>query len=118
TLKGNKEHPILAYRNGNLEFVKIKELQVGDYIQTNIYNPNVKTNNQFELRKIVSIKQVEPELVYDLTVQDNENYIANGIVVHNTRWHKDDLIGRLIDTKYNMTHIRLPALYDGLDAYG
>ncbi|MCK9482689.1 MAG: phage terminase large subunit, partial [Bacteroidia bacterium] len=31
---------------------------------------------------------------------------------------RDDLIGRLIDTKYNMTHIRLPALYDGLDAYG
>lgn len=300
TLKGNKEHPILAYRNRNLEFVKIKDLQVGDYIQTNIYNPNgiendistnelwllgfmfgdgwitkhpnklgsmryvtcvatkkyidrnnkvdllfkelygidlkptkygyrktekicparrlfeigfngkaktkrippyifglsvekraafldgfmnadgttgkdklqriglcnlelledlkllvtslgyktsnittettyhkppnskaasfhtlyrmsfgnVKSTNQFELRKIVSIKQVEPELVYDLTVQDNENYIANGIVVHNTRWHKDDLIGRLIDTKYAMTHIRLPALYDGLDAYG
>ena len=119
TLKGNKEHPILAYRNRNLEFVKIKDLQVGDYIQTNRMSfGNVKSTNQFELRKIVSIKQVEPELVYDLTVQDNENYIANGIVVHNTRWHKDDLIGRLIDTKYNMTHIRLPALYDGLNAYG
>ncbi len=34
------------------------------------------------IKKIVPIKS--PEYVYDLTVEDNHNFIANGIIVHNT----------------------------------
>ena len=37
--------------------------------------------------------------VYDITVEETENFIANGLVSHNTRWHEDDLIGRLTDPK-------------------
>ena len=37
------------------------------------------------------------EDVFDLQVEGTENFIANGLVSHNTRWHEDDLAGWLID---------------------
>ncbi len=37
------------------------------------------------------------EDVFDIQVEDTENFIANGLVSHNTRWNEDDLIGRLCD---------------------
>jgi predicted phage terminase large subunit-like protein len=41
------------------------------------------------------------------------------MVVLMTRWHPDDLAGRLIkERKQEWTVIRIPALADGLDAYG
>jgi len=51
-------------------------------------------------RRIDVIESVEPAgraLVYDLTVEGAESFIAEGFVVHNTRWHHDDLAGRLIE---------------------
>ena len=38
---------------------------------------------------------IEP--VYDITVEHTENFIANGLVSHNTRWHEDDIVGRITD---------------------
>lgn len=35
------------------------------------------------------------EEVFDIQVEDTENFIANGVVSHNTRWHEDDLAGWL-----------------------
>ena len=37
------------------------------------------------------------EDVFDLQIERTENFIANGLVSHNTRWHHDDLAGRLLD---------------------
>ncbi|MFE1767198.1 terminase large subunit domain-containing protein [Streptomyces angustmyceticus] len=49
--------------------------------------------------------------VYDLAVEGTENFIAEGFVVHNTRWHEDDLSGRILETEpENWTLIDLPAL--------
>jgi predicted phage terminase large subunit-like protein len=39
------------------------------------------------------------EDVYDIQVDRTENFIANGLVSHNTRWHEDDLSGRLIEAE-------------------
>ncbi len=36
------------------------------------------------------------EDVYDLQIDRTENFIANGLVSHNTRWHNDDLSGRIL----------------------
>jgi predicted phage terminase large subunit-like protein len=33
--------------------------------------------------------------VYDLTVDGEANFVAEGFVVHNTRWNEDDLAGRM-----------------------
>jgi predicted phage terminase large subunit-like protein len=36
------------------------------------------------------------EDVYDLQIDRTENFIANGLASHNTRWHEDDLAGRIL----------------------
>lgn len=46
--------------------------------------------------RIVDIRSCGREKVYDLAVE-GENFVAEGFVVHNTRWHEDDLIGRILN---------------------
>lgn len=36
------------------------------------------------------------EDVFDVQIDRTENFIANGLVSHNTRWHEDDLAGRAL----------------------
>ena len=50
------------------------------------------------LDEIVSIEPSGQEEVFDVEVDRTENFIANGIISHNTRWGKRDLTGRLIQT--------------------
>lgn len=78
----------------------------------------------FTTDEIVEIVEFGVEDVFDIQVEATENFIANGLVSHNTRWHQDDLIGRLCDPdhperngKYKgiaerWTHINLPAVVD------
>ena len=45
------------------------------------------------------IRKITPgpaQPVYDLTVEGTESFIAEGYAVHNTRWHQDDLSGRIL----------------------
>lgn len=49
--------------------------------------------------EIVEVVPAGVEDVFDIQVSRTENFIANGFVSHNTRWHEDDLIGRLTDPK-------------------
>lgn len=61
------------------------------------------------------------EPVYDLEVEDNHNFIAEGFVVSNTRWHEDDLLGRILnnDKEYGeWVVINLPALAEDDDPLG
>ena len=45
---------------------------------------------------IESIAPCGVEEVYDIEVEGTENFVANGLISHNTRWHDDDLAGRLL----------------------
>lgn len=49
----------------------------------------------FTLTTITSIEPSGRKEVFDIQVEDTENFIANGVVSHNTRWHLDDLTGRV-----------------------
>jgi predicted phage terminase large subunit-like protein len=49
------------------------------------------------LDEIASITFAGCEYVFDVEVEGTANFIANGLVSHNTRWHQDDLVGRLTD---------------------
>ena len=49
------------------------------------------------LDEIASITFAGCEYVFDIEVEGTANFIANGLVSHNTRWHQDDLVGRLTD---------------------
>lgn len=48
------------------------------------------------LDEVVSIAYSGVEEVFDIQVEGAENFLANGVVSHNTRWHQRDLIGRLL----------------------
>lgn len=47
-----------------------------------------------KIEYVENTKEKEP--VFDLTVEDNHNFIANGVVSSNTRWALDDLSGHTI----------------------
>jgi len=54
--------------------------------------------SDFTVDPIVSITPDGQEEVFDVEVDETENFIANGIVSHNTRWAKRDLTGRILQS--------------------
>ena len=50
----------------------------------------------FTTEAIASIEPAGVEEVFDIQVDRTDNFIANGLVSHNTRWHEDDLAGRIL----------------------
>lgn len=59
------------------------------------------------------------EEVFDIEVEGAENFIANGLVTHNTRWHEDDLAGRVLaHEKDEWEHIDFPAIAEDADVLG
>lgn len=69
-------HPILLWDmyNGVYKWVEAGNLNVDDM---------VCTVNGYEF--VLLVQECEPEQVYNISVQEDESYIANGIVVHNCR---------------------------------
>lgn len=66
--------------------------------------------NTFRADEVASITAAGREIVYDIQVEHTENFIANGLVSHNTRWHEDDLAGRLLASESDWDVLELPAL--------
>ena len=65
--------------------------------------------------EVVEIRPEGVEDVYDLEVEETENFIANGIVTHNTRWHSEDLLGRVLEfaskeKTLRVREVRFPAI--------
>lgn len=58
------------------------------------HKPQLGTSD-FILEEIISVVRDGAEEVFDLQVEKTENFIASGLVSHNTWWHDDDLAGRL-----------------------
>jgi predicted phage terminase large subunit-like protein len=52
--------------------------------------------SDFTVDPIVSITFDGREEVFDVEVDRTENFIANGVVSHNTRWGKRDLVGQVL----------------------
>lgn len=55
-----------------------------------------QNTSDFTLDEIISIEESGVEEVFDIEVDKTGNFIANGVVSHNTRWHDSDLVGRLL----------------------
>ena len=81
----------------------------------------------FTTDTVAEILPAGTEEVFDLQIDETENFISNGYVSHNTRWTEDDLVGRLIDPMnpyYNVEEakawrkIDLPALAEDNDILG
>lgn len=61
--------------------------------------------------EVIEVTESGFEDVYDIQVDRTENFIANGLVSHNTRWHEDDLAGRLLEHESDQWEVlELPAL--------
>ena len=74
----------------------------------------------FTTEQIVSIEFDGVDEVFDVEIERTENFIANGVVSHNTRWHGEDLIGRLLrqsedDGGRPIKRLRLPAICEDDD---
>ena len=60
----------------------------GFWLLSSIYGRGVDT--------VASVELTGHAEVFDIEVEGTHNFIANGLEVSNTRWHDDDLAGRLI----------------------
>jgi predicted phage terminase large subunit-like protein len=82
-----------------------------------LHSPWLNTS-EFITDQVVSIEPDGEEDVYDLQVERTENFIANGLVSHNTWWNDDDLAGRLqqrmaVDPEADQYEVvRYPAIAD------
>jgi hypothetical protein len=74
--------------------------------------------HSFGFDEVVAITPAGRAVVYDVQIERTENFIANGLVSHNTRWHPDDLGGRLLQAAQaggdQWTVLKLPAICDSL----
>ena len=100
-LRANERHPFLVMNEGVLEWTRLKNLVVGDELVAlnntkDSHNHTIQGTSDFTTDKIVSITADGKAEVFDVEIDRTENFIANGIVSHNTRWAKKDLTGRII----------------------
>lgn len=67
---------------------------------------------KFRFERVESVAPCGRGIVYDLTVETQENFIAEGFVVHNTRWSKRDLAGQVLENDHRgeWEVIEFPAL--------
>ena len=82
------------------------------------FSNSKKSSAPFRLATVTKIIPQAREEVYDLTVADSHNFIAEGLVCSNTRWAQDDLAGFCLqDAKDNPIQeqwevLSIPALLD------
>lgn len=69
--------------------------QESDILELSLWHLPLLNTSDFTLDEIVGVEPDGVEEVFDVQVEHTENFIANGLVSHNTWWHDDDLAGRL-----------------------
>lgn len=98
TILGYESHASNSYRilmNGkNIKNLNLKDTlkkeklaKVKSYVSyssSDGLNFSSKTNDEFGFAKVRSIKPAGKEPVYDIEVEDAHNFIANGVLVHNS----------------------------------
>lgn len=103
SLRATPHHPILTHRG----WVNAGELKRGERIAVakHLHHPCDEADSEFVWpgcdaladgdvvwEEVVAVKPADPATTWDLSVEGNHNFIANGIVVHNTQLAKVSLI--------------------------
>lgn len=73
-----------------------REEFISDSYQISFRN-EPKIFKDFRTERIKSIKYIGVKEVFDLTISNTHNFVSEGMVVHNTRWHFGDCYGRIIE---------------------
>jgi predicted phage terminase large subunit-like protein len=112
--KGRDENPL-----ENITLIHNIPTPMGKYTVTYLGDSTETKNNKvyfkINFRKIDTIQGKEEE-VFDVEIEGTENFIANGVVSHNTRWGKRDPIGRALAWAQNnpdstpWNEVRFPAI--------
>ena len=91
------DHPLLSYaENGDKDFISIDTgLEKGSTIfildeELNVNVDSLDFGDMFE-DTIINISYKNISKVYDITVKENSNFIANNIAVHNCPYFQEDL---------------------------
>ena len=66
---------------------------------------------RIEPDEVIDVSPCGVEDVFDLQIDRTENFIANGLVSHNTRWHEEDLAGAMLKLEPDRwNHTNVPAI--------
>jgi predicted phage terminase large subunit-like protein len=97
-VEANERHPFLIDEQGVPKWTTVKNLRPGHGIYRVCRGPAAPDQHapDFVLDRIESISVAGEKEVFDVEIAGTENFIANGLVSHNTRWSVDDLAGRLL----------------------
>ena len=79
-IEANSYHTAVTFNGNNI-----------DKRYKSIFKDKLVLPNGFGLERVESINYIGKEEVYDLSIEDNHNFIAEGLVVHNTKWNQADL---------------------------
>lgn len=74
------------------------------------YHWKTVTSQPLRLARVKSIKPCGRAEVFDISVAGEANFLADGLVAHNTRWHVDDLLGRYLEKFPETRIVRFPAI--------
>ena len=104
-----KIHVPIGMGNCALTTATIPERFEGSYVTTatsqldteklRAYLNELHRISDFTVDPIVAITYDGKEEVFDVEVDRTENFIANGVVSHNTRWSDKDLTGRVLKSE-------------------
>lgn len=67
-----------------------------DMARSQMYSLRLRSTYDFTADEILEIFADGREEVFDIEIDRTENFIANGVVSHNTRWSKRDLTGQIL----------------------
>jgi len=133
-IKATAEHPFLVARdNGSYEMVNLGDLKVGDKMvvrRSKFHGDSVKAEIEEKQLKngyigspVLSITEIEPELVYDFTTfSENHSFVAANIVSSNCppETPEGQSIGLVKNLSY-MTHVTIPSnsapIYEYIEPY-
>jgi predicted phage terminase large subunit-like protein len=108
-----------ATRRGEFEgFCAMRAISQRDTLERLSVPLHSLDTSDFTVTEVTKVEPAGTEFVYDIEVEETGNFIANGVVTHNTRWHADDLGGLILragaeDLGLRVRECRLPALSEG-----
>jgi intein/homing endonuclease len=87
-IEASEEHKILIFDGKEYVYKNVLDLKVGDNLILDNFSWDV-SKKSYELDSILSINQVGEYETYDIYVEnENHNFYANGLVVHNSMLEK------------------------------
>ena len=78
-----QSHPFATYKGDKIEWVKLSDLEVGDYLLQKGFSGKEKNLKDIHLVKIDDIEIDIIDNVFNIEVANNNNYFTDGILVHN-----------------------------------